>query len=176
MNNLSTTTDVWQKATHEDKLIALGMMNGLPSRQAVSEKSAEVIDATYFVALDGVTKYGLESAVRAVHQNALGHHFFPYPSELRALCDKAMEPHREMRSRIAMQERIRAEQPPPIPQRTPEQVARVAAAYERFRGCVEDTKAKEIEAERAEVRARYGMTEDVLASIADRPAPDRMGK
>jgi cytosine/adenosine deaminase-related metal-dependent hydrolase len=174
MNDLPTKQqDVWSLATEADKLAALASLGSLPSRATSSENLDK---AGYFVALEGVTRYGLSTAIRAILQGALDHAFFPSPPELRKQCDKAMEPHREMRARIAMQERIRAEQPPPIPQRTPEQVARVAAAYERFRGCVEDTKAKEIEAERAEVRARYGMTEDVLASIADRPAPDRMGK
>lgn len=154
------------------------MMNGLPSRKELSEKSAEVVDASYFIALEGVTRYGLTKAVIAVLQNALGHPFYPQPPELRGLCDKAMVPHEEMRDRVRHREQLKAERIPDRPEPTPEAKARVAAAYQRFCESTEAASKREVsEAERAEIRARYGMTPESLASIKDQPfTGQRLGR
>lgn len=93
--------------------------------------------------MEGTTRWGLAEAVKAVHQNALDHPFFPAPSEIRMLHDRAMEPHVRMRERIAREERIRREMPPAIPPRTEEQKARAAAIMERFHASMPKSDPKE---------------------------------
>lgn len=89
----------------------------------------------YFVALEGVTRYALSEAVKAVLRNKLGHTFFPSPVELRKLCDDAQRPHIEMarRARIASETMAsRREQDAAIAARTPQARARIAAIYTDF--------------------------------------------
>jgi hypothetical protein len=130
-----------------------------------------VAEASYFLALEGVTKYGLSTAVKAILQNALGHAFFPSPPELRGQCDNAMQPHKEAREREYRRERDkypyegRRERP-----LTNDERARAAALMAELNKRFERQKDEAMEAERAEIRARYGMTPDVLATIRDRPA------
>jgi len=89
----------------------------------------------YFVALSGVTRYALSEAIKAVHRNALGHPFFPAPSELRRLCDEAQAPvdrqaERERDMREQSEDRRRAAHYDAL--RTPAAKACVSAAYARF--------------------------------------------
>jgi len=178
MNLPTQTQDVWTLATDGDKLKALALLGDLPSRQT---SSAELQQATFFVALEGVTRYGLNEAVKAILQNALGHAFFPSPPELRGQVDKAMKWHEDELRRIRHQERIAAERIPPRVEPTPEQKARVAKAHQEFHASLDAGKAADREAqilaERAAIRERYGMTEETLASVKDNPlAKARMGK
>lgn len=89
----------------------------------------------YFVALDGVSRYALSGAVKAIVRGALGHTFFPSPVELRQQCDKAIAPlvdaerHRRQREQ---QMRENAEIAAARSQKTPESIARAKALYERF--------------------------------------------
>lgn len=113
-------------------LQALASLAGLPSRQ-----SDDVVleQRMYFVALEGVTRYGLSEAVKAVMRGKLGHTFFPSPVELRLLCDQAMRPHREYARRIRLTEHQMAERRRERAfqeRKTPEARARVATAYEKF--------------------------------------------
>lgn len=176
MTNLpSIAQDVWKPATEADKMAALAGLGSLPSR---ATSSATLDKAAYYVALEGVTRYGLARAVKAILQGALGHEFFPSPPALRAQCDKAMEPHEEIRDRVRHREQLKAERIPDRPEPTPEEKARVAAIYRRF---CESTKASNqreaTEAERAEIRARYGITHESVAGIKDQPfTGQRLGK
>lgn len=181
MNLPAQQSNVWMKATDSDKLEALALMNGLPSRKALSEKSAEVIDASYFIALEGVTRYGLSEAIKAILRGSLNHAFFPSPPELRLQCDKAMEHHEHMAEKIRRRERENADfnrlhsNPPP---RTEAGRQRVAALYSKFCRDNEDASARQAtEAERAEIRARYGITPESVAGIKDQPfTGQRLGK
>lgn len=163
--------DVWAPATEQHKAAALASLASLPSRATNSES---LDSAAYYIALEGVTRYGLSEAVRAIFKNALGHAFFPSPPELRGQCDKAMEHHVRMRDRVWLRERIARETPPDVPPRTEEEKARVAEIMREFHASSEREKAAAIEAERAEIRQRYGMTDEVLASIKDQPLPAGM--
>lgn len=164
--------DVWKPATDTDKLKALALLGGLPS---VQTSSADRDEASFHIALEGVTQHGLFEAVKAVLQGKLGHAFFPSPPELRMLCDKMMEHHEAMRERIARQERIRRETPPEMPPLTPEQQARREQIMANFRANRDRQKAAEeearIAAERADIRARYGLTPEAVANIPDAPLP-----
>ena len=103
MNLPAQRTDVWTPATDGDKLKALALLGALPARQALSP---DVEDASFLIALDGVTKHGLEEAVKFILRGSLKHAFFPNPAELRQECDKAMEwPEREA-ERIRRREAI----------------------------------------------------------------------
>lgn len=111
---------------------ALTSLAGLPSRQA---DDAVLDKAMYFVALEGVSRYALSEAVKAVMRNRLGHTFFPSPVELRRLCDEAMEPH----IRQAQRERLRLKQAEENAEfarsrasRTPAEIERVKAKYAKF--------------------------------------------
>ena len=146
------------------------MFSNLPSAPSTSPERDE---ATFAIALDGVTRHGLFEAVRAILQGALGHAFFPNPPELRMQCDKAMEHHKSMRELIARRERVKRERPLPVPPLTAEQQARREEVMRRFHASVAADKeagdAAMLAAERADIRARYGMTDEVMAGIADRP-------
>lgn len=142
------------------------MLGSLPSRKALS---GEVEDAAYAIVMEGMTAYGLESAVKAALRGEHGSEFFPHPPQLKALYDKAMEWHERERQRIARQERMERErrEHEPRAEPTPQARARVAAAMAKFNAGIEEQKRANEEAERAEVRARYGMSPESLASIPD---------
>lgn len=112
--------------------------------------------------MEGTTRWGLAEAVKAVHQNALGHPFFPAPSEIRMLHDRAMEPHVRMRERIAREERIRRETPPAIPPRTAEQKVRAMAIMERFHASMPKSDPKE-EFDWSRVHERFDPKPDQLS-------------
>lgn len=85
----------------------------------------------YYVALEGVTRYGLAEAAKAILRGALCHAFYPSPPELRMQCDKAMEWH----ERRAERERYAKSQAMPDSKRqepTPEAKARMAKVYANF--------------------------------------------
>lgn len=89
-------------------------------------------EATFFVALEGVTRHGLAEAVKFILRGSLKHSFFPSPPELRLECDKAMEYHEREALRIRRRERESAEfdadwQPP-----TPDERRRAAQVYAAF--------------------------------------------
>jgi hypothetical protein len=176
MNLPTNQIDVWAKATDQDKLKALASLNSLPSRHT---DTVEISEAGYFVALDGVTRYGLSEAVRAVLKGSLGHAFFPSPPELRMQCDKAMEwpeRHRERQLREERYHRERRENNA-IVQRSPEAIARQQAVYRQFlAGCDDGGQQAAEDADRAEIRARYGLTDEAVASIPDQPVPSNFKK
>lgn len=122
---------------------ALASLAGLPSRQA---DDAELDRKMYHYALDGVSRYALNEAVKTIIRGALGHTFFPSPVELRLQCEKAMEPH----IRQAERERIREQQETEnarfervVAQRTPQAMARVSEIYRQYCDAYNATKAKE---------------------------------
>ncbi|KRA00259.1 hypothetical protein ASD64_01410 [Mesorhizobium sp. Root157] len=145
----------------------------MPARKTENQ---QIDKALYYLALDGVTRYGLAEAVKAVSQNKLGHPFFPEPPELRGLCDKAMEWPERQRERVRRQEAIERDRPAPRSAPSQSQRDRVAAIYSRFLAGYTDEKQSAEEAERAEIRARYGMTEEAVASIANQPVPSNFKK
>ena len=122
-------TDVWSPASQQDKIKALVLLAGMPAREA---GDTQVDKAAYYLALENVTRYGLAEAVKAILQGQLGHAFFPSPPELRMQCDRAMEHHKQMRERIARQERIASERLPDIPPRTADEIARHKERMARF--------------------------------------------
>lgn len=146
------------------------MISGLPSRPT-SEGKAD--SAVFLLSLDGVTRWGLMAAIEGIVKGSLGHAFMPSPPELRLAIDQTMLPHIEARAQAIRREKLEAETAEfgPIPERTPEQIARVASAYERFCAGYDVAKDENLEEERAETRARYGMTDKLLAKIPDRPLP-----
>lgn len=145
----------------------------MPAREA---DSSGVDKAAYYLALDGVTKHGLFEASKAILRGALDHAFFPNPVELRKQCDKAMEHHVRMRDRIALRQRIARETPEEIPPRTEAEKARVAEIMREFHASEKREQAAKEEAKHAEIRARYGMTPEVLASMKDQPLPEGMAQ
>ncbi|MBM6396183.1 hypothetical protein JQC79_10520 [Ochrobactrum anthropi] len=76
----------------------------LPAREAVAVAAAK---AAYFVALEGVSRFALETASKAIIRGVLGHGFFPSPPELRLQCDEVMRPIREAEIRDREDRRIR---------------------------------------------------------------------
>jgi hypothetical protein len=174
MNQLAQKTDVWAPASQEDKIKALVLLGGLPARESANP---QVDKASYYLALDGVTRYGLSEAVKSIIRGGLGHTFFPSPVELRLACDRAQQPVRDMQRRITMTEenrRDRDEFDRINAGKTAESRARVAEMTRQMHRAIESDKLEQEEAdreaERAAVRARYGMTAETLASIADQPS------
>ena len=175
MNSLTNQIDHWSKASDQDKIKALASLNSLPSRQT---DTVEISEAGYFVALEGVTRYGLTEAVRSILKGGLNHAFFPSPPELRMQCDKAMEwPERQREREFREQRYIRERRENNnIVQRSPEGVARQQEAYRKFLAGYADEKNSADEAERAEIRSRYGITDEAVASIDDQPIPSNFKK
>jgi hypothetical protein len=124
-------------------LQALASLAGLPSRQA---DDAELDRKMYHYALQGVSRYALNEAVKAIIRGALGHTFFPSPVELRMQCEKAMEPHIRQAERIRIREEQETENArfnKVLAQRTPEAMARVSEVYRQYCEAYNATKAKE---------------------------------
>lgn len=124
----------------------------------------------YFVALEGVTRYALGEAVKAIIRGALGHTFFPSPVELRQQCDKAMEPHVRQAQRVRMSEqqaRENAEFDRVRAQRTPEAIARQQEAYRRF--------CQGYEAEKSPAYIPL-LDPDLVAKIPDAPTPFKQAR
>lgn len=133
----------------------------------------------YFVALEGVTRYALSEAVKAIIRGGLGHTFFPTPVELKLACDQAQRPIDDMNRRVRLtdeQLRERREHERFQASKTPEAKARVAALVASFHAGCSTSKDEDHEAERAEIRARYGITDESLASIPDQPVPSNFKK
>ena len=131
MTNLPTPqTDVWTPATEMDRTGALAALSTLPARA-----SSRLDRVAYHVALEGVTRWGLTEAVKAILRGALGHAFFPSPPELRVQCDKAMWWHEREAEKIRRRERENADwarqrgdwRPP-----TEAEKARARETYARF--------------------------------------------
>lgn len=152
--------DVWKPATEVEKIQALVTLSGLPSRETTA---GEIDNAAFMMALDGVTRYGLSEAVRFILRGALGHAFLPSPPELRIQCDKAMEHHKQMRERIARQERIASERLPDIPPRTADEIARHTERMARF------YEASGYEDGRKIAQERVTLDPALVAQIADAP-------
>jgi hypothetical protein len=154
---------------------ALASLAGLPSRQA---DDAALDQQMYLVALESVTRYALSEAVKSIIRGGLGHTFFPSPVELRLACDRAQQPVRDMQRRITMTEenrRDREEFDRINAGKTAESRARVAEVTRQMHRTIAGDKLEQEEvdreAERAAVRAKYGMTAETLASISDQPVP-----
>lgn len=95
--------------------------------------NSEAFDkGAYYVALEGVTRYGLAEAVRSILRGALGHAFFPSPPELRIQCDKAMGHHHDSLARAHHASKLRSQIVPERILPTPEEKARVSKIYEEF--------------------------------------------
>ncbi|WP_165358299.1 hypothetical protein [Mesorhizobium sp. Pch-S] len=133
----------------------------------------ELHEAGYFVALEGVTKHGLSEACRAILRGRLGHAFYPSPPELRLQCDEAMKPHRwhRDRERREMQYINERRENNAHVQRSPAAIARQQKAYKAFTAGYEADKLEAGEAERAEIRARYGITDEAVAHLPDLEIP-----
>ena len=151
------------------------MLGALPAREAANE---QIDKASYYIALEGVTRYGLTEAVRNILKGGLSHAFFPSPPELRMQCDKAMEWPERQRERQIREDRYIQERRDnnAFVQRSPEAITRQQQAYRQFLAGYGDAKVQVEEAERADVRARYGMTDEALEAIKDRPLPETFKK
>jgi hypothetical protein len=130
-NNLPVKQlDPWTKATDMEKLAALSALGSLPSRPV---SSPELDSGGYFVALEGVTLYGLTIAVKAILQGALQHAFYPSPPELRRQCDEAMKWHERRAERQRLMERSAADFANPAFVPKPDEArAKVAATYQSY--------------------------------------------
>lgn len=125
------------------------------------------------VALEGVTRYGLREAVRSILKGGLNHAFFPSPPELRIQCDKAMEWPERQRERQIRAERMEQERREYAVdrKRSPEEIARVSALMAKFHASYDTEKTTADEAERAEIRDRYGLTDEAVSALPDQPLP-----
>lgn len=63
-------------------------------RKAGTDTEADTAfdEASYLVALEGVSIWCLREAVRSILQGGLGHGWYPSPPEFRIHCDKIMKP------------------------------------------------------------------------------------
>lgn len=115
-------------------LQCLTLLSSLPSRASADD---QVNVAGFYMALEGVTRHGLQTATKQIMQGSLGHAFLPSPPELRQECDKVMKPILEARAWNSERERVLKEQSDEKRQRetsqalwTPESRARATAMWE----------------------------------------------
>lgn len=136
------------------------MLAGLPSRAPDDEGAHK---AAYFLALEGVTRYGLQEAVRVILKGGLGHTFFPTPVELRLKCDSAMAWHQREHQRIQQRQTQTEENRQfvqTVSQRTPEGIARQQQAYRTFCAGYAEKKAAE----------RIVLDPELVALVPDAPS------
>lgn len=179
MNELTQIPDTTRLASEEDKLQALASLATLPAQRSFSAEQDEINDRAMMQALNGVSRYALMEAVKSILRGSLGHTFFPTPVEFRQQCDRAMEPHIRQAERVRIQEaqeRERAEFARTRQGQTPASRERVAAAYAKFCAGYTSEKDEAEEAERADIRARYGMTDELVNAIPDQPVPSNFKK
>ncbi|MBC8718800.1 hypothetical protein [Ochrobactrum sp. Marseille-Q0166] len=105
------------------------LLSSLPSRASADD---QVNIAGFYMALEGVTRHGLQTATKQIMQGSLGHAFLPSPPELRQECDKVMKPILEARARDSYERRILKEMAADNTRAkwTPESRARVTAKWE----------------------------------------------
>lgn len=134
MNQLAKTEDFTTKATEQEMFECLTLLSSLPSRASANE---QVNIAGYYLALEGVSRHGLQTATKLILQGSLGHTFLPSPPELRQECNKVMKPIFEARAWDADRDRALREQREEQRQRaqsqsswTPESRARATAKWE----------------------------------------------
>lgn len=92
MIHILAAQDTKTKATQAEMLQCLTLLSGLASKASDSD---EVNIAAYYIALDGVSRFALETATRQIIQGALGNDFMPGPPVLRTQCEKVMRSVRE---------------------------------------------------------------------------------
>lgn len=110
-------------------LQCLTLLSSLPSRASADD---QVNIAGFYMALEGVTRHGLQTATKQIMQGSLGHAFLPSPPELRQECDKVMKPILEARARDSYDRRILKEMSADSKRAewTPESRARATAKWE----------------------------------------------
>ncbi len=134
MGNNLTISDTASKSSRSEITQALSLLRSLPRRATDTGQGKLNLEA-YFIALEGVTRWGLSEAIKAILKGALGHGFMPSPPELRRQYEVAMKPvydqwQRANREAREMAER-QAERKTEIV-RTPEARAKIAATYAAF--------------------------------------------
>lgn len=99
----------------------------MPSRK---ETSATISQAAYSIALEGVSRFSLETAARKILQGHLKHAFFPSPAEIRMVCDEVSRSVAEdaYRDKVTRQSISEAR---PVNRPTPEVKARMAALWKK---------------------------------------------
>jgi hypothetical protein len=118
------------KATTEQKLGMLRvLLNSLPKP---SPDDPGVAISAYLAALGGVSQAALEQSLAWALQGRHGSLFVPWPTELRKLCDEAEQPFLDELARLKRQEQIAADKLPPLPQPSPEEIARQQERMRRF--------------------------------------------
>lgn len=133
---------------------------------------------TYEAALDGVSPQAIaETAQRYVRGDIPDQNktFAPSVAEF-VTAAKRQEEYISIRNRPRLPAPLIRPQPkePPRQERTPEEKARVQQIMQDFHDSCRQQELVRFEAERAEIRARYGMTPERLASIKDQPLPAGM--
>lgn len=106
MNQIITAPDTKTIATQAEMLRCLTLLSSLASKASDSD---EVNVAAYYIALDGVSRFALETATHQIMQGALGSDFLPGPPVLRMQCEKVMRPIREAEWRAREMRRAYAE-------------------------------------------------------------------
>ncbi|NKC29135.1 hypothetical protein HED52_21540 [Ochrobactrum ciceri] len=147
MNQLAKTEDFTTKATQQEMFECLTLLSGLRSR-ASDNDSLNV--ALYYIALEGVTRHGLQVATRNILQGSLGHPFLPDPPELRQECNKVMKPILDAMAWDANRDRILREQREEQRQRsqsqstwTPESRARATEKWQSVKAAMQDKRDEE---------------------------------
>lgn len=128
-------------------LQCLTLLSSLPSRASADD---QVNVAGFYMALEGVTRHGLQTATKQIMQGSLEHAFLPSPPELRQECEKVMRPILEARSRDRREAEILKEQREEKRQRehsqstwTPESRQRASAKWQQIKAQMQAESAKD---------------------------------
>lgn len=150
--------DYLTKATQAQIKQALASLSTL--RTAKTE-AAEFDQASYLVALDGVSAWCLRASIKSILQGGIGHGWYPSPPEWRIHCDKLMKPITEQLTRERREEAARqqaAEDRKRTAATNPQEAARVRAIYASFKQ----------HHEREKIREQANLPAELPAERADR--------
>lgn len=151
------------------------MLNGFPQGRATN---IEALLLTYDEDLTGISDQAIIETAQRYRRNRVPNQSTEFAPSIAAFVDSA----RRQEELISIRSRPRLAAPPPTPmqpsapiqRRTEAELERHRKRMADFRASYEKEKAKITEAERANIRARYGMTPEALASIKDQPLPQGM--
>lgn len=122
--------------------------------------SATISQSAYSIALEGVTRFSLETAARKILKGHLNHTFFPSPAEIRMVCDEVTRLISEdaYRDKVTAQSLNYGRTTPPLSQEAKE---RMTALWERTKAA---NKAKEDEGNDNSVEAAMSRLEALARS------------
>jgi hypothetical protein len=155
------------------------LLDTLPAPRGVKFDKAF---AGYVAALVGFDAAHIHEAINryfAGEYPELSAKYYPRAPELASIVRKVRAAHSAEADRVRRAEALAADraamaEADQLRKKTPEQLARATEIYRRFLAGLPSPQVGMTAKERSDIRARYGMTDEVLAGVRERPLPKGM--